>query len=149
MPNRIQTASQWVMTGLLNALHLQGYADIAEPHLILIGNLDCGTTHAAAVAQRMGVSRQAINRTLRELETQGFLRLEEDPVRRNQKIIAMTASGIELVIHARRALDGLEALLGSRIGQNRSAALREALEMSWGSTEADSPEQVPARPDGH
>ena len=114
----LQTASQWVMTGLLNALHLQGYADITEPHLILIGNLDCGTTHAAAVAQRMGVSRQAINRTLRELETQGFLRLEEDPVRRNQKIIVITESGVELVTHARRALDELEELLGSRIGRN-------------------------------
>lgn len=130
------------MTGLLNALHLQGYADITEPHLILIGNLDCGSTHAAAVAQRMGVSRQAINRTMRELETQGFLRLEEDPIRRNQKIIVMTESGVELVTHARGVLDELEELLGSRIGKNTIAVLREALERSWGSTDSGSPEWV-------
>lgn len=128
----LQTASQWVMQSLLAELHRSGYDAISEPHLILFGNLDCGTTHASAIAQRIGVSRQAIYRTVRELQDLGMLCLETDPVRGNQKVVVMTERGMQLATDARAALSRVEDILGQRVGHGNARQLRAALEGNWG-----------------
>ncbi len=128
----LQTGGLWVLRGVLSRLRARGFDRITEPHLTLLGNLDCGTTHAAAVADRMGVSRQAIARTLREMEASGYLRLERDPVRQNQKVIVMTPEGEKLALAARAALAETEAVLADRIGSRRLEDLREALNADWG-----------------
>ena len=128
----LQTAARWVEQGTLDHLHAAGHTGLTAAHLTLLGNLDCGTTHAAAVAQRMGVSRQAIYRTVHELQALGLLRLADDPQRGNQKLVVMTEAGIALVTDARAALAQVEAVLADRIGSTQAAALRAALEAGWG-----------------
>jgi DNA-binding MarR family transcriptional regulator len=125
-------ASQSVLRTLASRLRARGYDSITEAHLILFGNLDCGATHAAQIAQRMQVSRQAISKTLRELEASGFLRLEDDPDRRNQKLVIMTEYGSQFAVEARDDLRGIEAEITYRIGADAMAALRGALEEGWG-----------------
>ena len=128
----LQAASQSILHGLMGRLRAFGYADITEPHLILFGNLDCGATHAAQIAQRMQVSRQAISKTLRELQSLGWVLLEDDPARRNQKLVVMTQQGMKLAVDARRALEEIETLLADQIGDETMANLRNALEIGWG-----------------
>ncbi len=128
----LHSGAHWILRGVLNRLCAEGFDRITEPHLTLLGNLDCGATHAADVAERMGVTRQAIARTLRELEALGYLGLERDPVRKNQKIIVMTAAGENLALAARAALEDTEAVLEERIGPTRLKGLREALRAEWG-----------------
>ena len=128
----LQAASQTILHGLIGRLRACGYAAITEPHLILFGNLDCGATHAAQIAQRMQVSRQAISKTLRELQSLGLVLLEDDPARRNQKLVVMTQEGMKLAIEARRALEEIENLLTEQIGDETMAKLRGALETGWG-----------------
>lgn len=128
----LQTASHWVMQGLMAALAAKGYKGLTEAHLTLLGNLDCGTTHASAVAQRIGLSRQAIYRTIREMEMLAYLELHDDPDRRNQKLVVMTDAGIRLALDARGALATLEQTLGQRIGAAALFALRASLEQGWG-----------------
>lgn len=136
----LQTASHWVMQGLMAELTTKGYSGLTEAHLTLLGNLDCGTTHASAVAQRIGVSRQAIYRTIREMEALAFLGLQDDPDRRNQKLVVMTDAGMRLALDARAALATLEETLGQRIGVGPFLALRASLEQSWGdATQPPSP----------
>jgi DNA-binding MarR family transcriptional regulator len=80
----------------------------------------------------MGVSRQAIYRTVRELQALDVLRLEDDPERGNQKLVVMTERGFRLVAQARAALGEIEATLDKRIGAAAVRGLREALENDWG-----------------
>lgn len=129
----LETASQSVLRSLTARLRARGYDTIKEPHLVLFGNLDCGATHAAQIAQRIRISRQAISKTLRELRTLGFVRLENDPDRRNQKLVVMTESGMQLAVAARSELREIEAALAEDIGADAMAALRRALEKGWGS----------------
>lgn len=128
----LQTASYWVMQGLMAGLTAKGYTGLTEAHLTLLGNLDCGTTHASAVAQRIGLSRQAIYRTIREMEAMSYLELQDDPNRRNQKLVVMTDAGMHLALDARAALASLEETLGRRIGDKAIIALRASLEQGWG-----------------
>lgn len=128
----LQTAQHWVLTGLLAQLHARGYVLITQTHLILLGNLDCGATHAAAVASRMGVSRQAVFRTVADMERLGFLRLAPDSERGNQKLVMMTDQGMALIGEARTALAAIEQGLAERIGAPAARALRDALQQGWG-----------------
>jgi len=128
----LEAASQCVLQTLVARLRARGYEAITEPHMVLFGNLDCGATHAARIAQRMQVSRQAISKTLRELQELGFLRLEDDPQRRNQKLVVMVERGMQLAIEARGELRRIEAEISDRIGARAMEALRVALEKGWG-----------------
>jgi len=78
------------------------------------------------------VSRQAISKTLRELQELGFLRLEDDPARRNQKLVVMVERGMQLALEARGELRMIEAEMSDRIGADAMEALRVALEKGWG-----------------
>jgi DNA-binding MarR family transcriptional regulator len=120
-----------ILAELRSRLVSQGYAGLTETHLVLYGHLDCGATHAARIAQRMAVSRQAISRTLRELESLGFLRLDPHPGLRNQKVVVMTESGLQLALDARAALTDLELALADQIGQREWTIVRAALESGW------------------
>ena len=124
-------ASQSVLRRLQLRLRACGYDTVTEPHLVLFGNLDCGATHAAQIAQRMQVSRQAISKTLRELQTLGFVRLEDDPARRNQKLVVMTKRGMRFALDAREQLQAIEAEIAAEIGTEALTALRGALEEYW------------------
>lgn len=127
----LEAVSQSVMRRLHVRLRECGYVTVTEPHLVLFGNLDCGATHAAQMAQRMQVSRQAISKTLRELQSLGFVRLEDDPARRNQKLVVMTEVGMQLAVDAREQLHAIEAELAAEIGTEAFTALRDALEEYW------------------
>lgn len=130
----LEAASRSVLRSLITRLRACGYARITDPHLVLFGNLDCGATHAAQIAQRMQVSRQAISKTLRELQDLGFVRLEDDPDRRNQKLVVMTDMGLQLALDARDELRKIEAAIAKDIGPNAMASLRSALEKTWGTS---------------
>ena len=120
------------MHALLARLHACGHDRVTEAHLVLFGNLDCGTTYASAIAQRVRVSRQAISKTLRELQTLGFIRLENDPTRANQKLVVMTTEGMQLANDARRELADIEASLADRIGQENVDRIRGAIDRLTG-----------------
>jgi len=128
----LEAASRSVLRSLTARLRGCGYAMVTDPHLVLFGNLDCGATHAAQIAQRMQVSRQAVSKTLRELQELGFVRLEDDPERRNQKLVIMTDRGMALALDARQELHAIESALAQEIGPGAMAALRGALEQRWG-----------------
>jgi len=80
----------------------------------------------------MQVSRQAISKTLREMQALGFIQLENDHDRRNQKLVVMTNRGLQLAVAARSELREIETAIARRIGAEAIAALRGALEKGWG-----------------
>ncbi|WP_316015627.1 MarR family winged helix-turn-helix transcriptional regulator [Roseobacter sp. HKCCA0434] len=128
----LQSASQSVLSDVVADLRADGFDHVSESHLILMGNLDCGTTQATRIAERMQVSRQAISRGLRDLQALGLVVLRDDPTRGNAKIVTMTPEGERLALAARAALARVEAKLADRIGAEAVTALRGALERGWG-----------------
>lgn len=127
----LEAVSRSVIRRLAEQLQTKGHDLITEPHLVLLGNLDCGSTHAAQIAQRMGISRQAVSKTLREMQSMGYLSLEDDPARGNQKLVVMTERGRQLAITAREELGSIEAALSKQIGAREMVALRLGLEQIW------------------
>lgn len=128
----LHTGGEWFVRGTLDRLWEAGFTSVTSPQIVLFAHLECGATHASALAQRMGVSRQAVYRTLKELQVAGFLVLDDDPMVRNQKIIRMTETGVALATAGRSVLHEVEAQLSERIGARALQAMRDALERGWG-----------------
>jgi DNA-binding MarR family transcriptional regulator len=127
-------AQQWVNLGVVQLMRERGHARLSAAQLAFLSNLDCGWTHAAAVARRMGVTRQAVYRQTRELQALGILALEDDPERGNQRIIRITPRGTVVIDDARACVAEVEAELARRIGDRTSDQLRRALSLDWGPT---------------
>jgi DNA-binding MarR family transcriptional regulator len=117
---------------VLHLMSKRGYADLTPAHIAFLANLDCGETHASAIARRMGISRQAVYRTTRELQKLKVLTLEDDPVKGNQKVVRMTPYGTRVVTDARACLAEVEEALRARIGHRDCDRLLAILTRSWG-----------------
>lgn len=125
-------AQQWVNLGVVQRMHEGGNAGLSVAQLAFLCNLDCGSTHAAAVARRMGVTRQAVYRQTRELQSLGILSLEDDPERGNQKVIRVTPRGNAVIETARTCVAEVEAELADRIGTAAYDRLVKVLRQDWG-----------------
>lgn len=122
----------WMTQSLINLMAKQGHGQITAAHLQFMNYLDCGDTHPAAIARRIGVSRQAIYRSTRELQNFGVLEMLPDPENGNQKIIHMTEYGNRVALDARQALDDIELELSQRLGAEDFAQLKTLLGANWG-----------------
>ncbi len=123
LPLLLQVAGRCVEGLLLARLSAQA-PGLQPSHLALFAALDCGATHAAAAAERLGISRQAVAKTAREMAALGLLRLEEDVGARNRNLLVMTPSGEALAREGRAVLAELEAGLGDLALPLRAALQR-------------------------
>jgi len=105
----------------------RGHARVTPPALGFLGQLDCGLNHAAAIAGRLGVSRQMVAKTVAEMERAGWLEQATDPQRRNRKVIRFTPEGERLMADARQVLADLDAQLARECGDDFLPAAMLAL----------------------
>jgi len=125
-------AQQWVNIAIVHRMAEKGHDRLTTAHLAFLANLECGVTHASAVARRMGVSRQAVYRTTRELQALDILQLIDDPERRNQKLIRMTPYGGQVALDARACNAEVEEVLRERLGVRDFERLLAILRKPWG-----------------
>lgn len=109
----------WVAARLAD----RGHRGVTPSALGFLGQLDCGQNHAAAVARRLGVSRQMVAKTVAEMTAKGWLELAPDPELRNRKVILFTAEGERLMADARAILAQLDGILSNRLGADWTARL--------------------------
>lgn len=125
-------ATQWISVSLLNLMKARGYDYLTSAHLTFFASLDCGTTHASNVARRMGISRQAVYKTTKELQKLGVLELLEAPDDRRQKVIVMTEIGEQIALNSRSCMAEIEDHLANQIGVDELRQLMASLEGDWG-----------------
>ena len=96
---------------LVARLRARGYQGVTAGHLTFLAELECGENHAAELARRTGISRQAVHKQVKELAALGLLDERPDPQRRNQRTIVFTDRGIQLIADARAILAEMDAEL--------------------------------------
>ena len=104
----------WLIAGL----HKDGFTKLTAKQLTFMGELDCGVNNASELARRLGVSRQAIHKSVKDLSGVGWLETTNHPEFGNQKIIQFTIEGERLMSHARQHFAELDQILESRFGKD-------------------------------
>ena len=74
-------------------LALRGYVDFPFASASLLWLLDEGGTRSTLLAQRAGVSKQAMSQLVRLMERQGYLEQVADPSDTRAKVVRMTPRG--------------------------------------------------------
>lgn len=79
------------------------------------------------LAERLGLSKQAVQQSLDQLERQGLVRRDLDPVDRRAKYVVLTKAGLYALEAHRDAEEEVERRFQEALGTKRFARLRKAL----------------------
>ena len=110
-------------------LAAEGYADIREGYGCVFGFIDIDAgSRLTDLAERSGLTKQAVSEVIPELEALGYLTREPDPRDRCAKIIKLTPKGRDACLTGRRLFAEIEAEWAEQFGDELLSALREAAE---------------------
>ena len=112
---------------MLERLHGAGFADLDAAHLAVLQYPGPAGARPSELAARLGMSKQALNYLLGELERLGYLERVPDPDDLRSKRIALTERGEAIVPVIRGAVAELEAAWADEVGPDRFAQFREVL----------------------
>jgi DNA-binding MarR family transcriptional regulator len=116
-----------VQRRLLEGLHAAGFTDLTAAHLtVMLYPPSAGQRPSDLAAQR-GMSRQAINYILGQVEQLGYLERRGDPQDQRSKRIALTPRGVEAGTVMRETVRELERDWARRLGPERFAELKRLL----------------------
>ena len=128
---RIWQAFVWFDEGLQSYLKSVGWPDVTRPQSMVMTNVVVGVRRPSDIARNLGVSRQAIHVTIRQMIDLGLLELVDDPDDRRSKIVDIGATGAKMRENAQSAMRLLTAELRRRIGDEAVAQLQATLAMDW------------------
>ncbi|HTE46401.1 MAG TPA: MarR family transcriptional regulator [Gemmatimonadaceae bacterium] len=140
----------------LEQVHAAGFDDVTAGHLPLFANLAADEKNGVRLvdlAGRAQVSRQWMARVAKDLESLGYVRLEQDADDQRAIRVRLDARGRAFRAAADKGMARLVAKYASDIGATRVAALHETLARLINSLSerapaavADDSFTVPARP---
>jgi DNA-binding MarR family transcriptional regulator len=79
------------------------------------------------LAERVGVTKQAVSKVVGEMAAQGLVELVADPADARARLVRFTTRGADAIQHGLGVLGALERELAGAIGARRMAELHRAL----------------------
>ena len=125
-------ALYWVDESLQESLRQSGFDRIPRTWSMVMINVANGVQRPIRIASNIGVSRQAIQKTLSDMCQMGLVEVVPDPEDRRATIVNYSLRGKPIQDAAMHILTQLEMTLEQRIGQRRLKQLKDALEADWG-----------------
>ena len=116
-----------VQRHMLQRLHERGFDDLDAAHLNVFQYPGPQGARPSELAGRLGVSKQALNYLLGELERTGYVERQPHPDDQRSKRIALTDRGRAAVVVIRDAVGEVEAVWAEQLGADRFAQLRALL----------------------
>jgi len=116
-----------VQRHMLERLHERGFEDLDAAHLNVFQYPGPQGARPSELAGRLGVSKQALNYLLGELERTGYVERQPHPDDQRSKRIALTDRGTAAVGVIRDAVGEVEAAWARQLGADRFAQLRALL----------------------
>jgi DNA-binding MarR family transcriptional regulator len=110
-------------------LEQEGFEHVREGHGCVFGFIDIEHgSRLTELAERAGLTKQAVGEAATELERVGYVERVPDPSDRRAKIIKLTPSGVDACLTGRRIFAEIEREWAEEFGEELIAGLREAAE---------------------
>ena len=140
-------AYEWFDDALIEWMRAHGSTELTRSSSMIFSYLDPQGSRPSDLARHIGISRQAVHKTLAEMAEIGLVELVPDPDDHRAKIVMLTSRGREWVDLARRVLSDLEHELEARIGSELMAGLQGALAVDWGESPSAMLEDIDQDPE--
>lgn len=128
----LMKAYNWFDIALQQSVEHFGIPRLSRQQSMLMTNLIYSDGRPMELARALGVSRQAIHYTIRELVELDLIEVVPDPSDGRGRIVRMSANGLRLSARVRAIVAALEEELASRIGKRAERTLHAALAREWG-----------------
>jgi DNA-binding MarR family transcriptional regulator len=109
---------------MLAALHANAFTDLIPAHLVVLGYPGPENQRPSDLAVQTGMSKQALNYLLGQMEQAGYLVRREDPDDQRSKRVRLTKRGQGALKTMRDTVRQVEKELEAEMGRDEFAQLR-------------------------
>ncbi|WP_250888895.1 MarR family transcriptional regulator [Mesorhizobium sp. dw_380] len=124
---RLWQASRAWQAEFAAAMRVAGHGWFTEARAALLGHIPRVGTRQSTLIDRSAISKQAVQQLLDGLETEGVLERLPDPKDGRSKLVRYTHKGLDALRDGDRIKLQIEQDYIARLGQQRFAALMDAL----------------------
>src|SRR5271154_4888228 len=104
-----------------------GFNDVTPAFSSLMPLLDANGARPTTLAQRAGITKQAISQLVRELESRGYVEQVPDSTDTRAKIVRLTKRGVALYAACANARQELQSTVIAKLGKLKVSRLRRDL----------------------
>jgi DNA-binding MarR family transcriptional regulator len=127
LPALLEAAHDLVIGELHARVAEGGYADIRPAHGCVFRFVRPEGTRLTEMAERSGLTKQAVGEVVDDLEARGYVTRAPDPSDGRAKLVLLTAKGQRAQRFARGVFAEIEARWAERFGADRVADMRALL----------------------
>jgi DNA-binding MarR family transcriptional regulator len=114
----------------LQKCHQRGHTKIRRSHSSLFSNLGFGAVRLTELAERAGITQQAMGKLVKEMERVGYVKRHIDETDKRAKIIQLTELGEQLVHDSMEIVDEMTSEYVRSIGLEDFESLNNLLKQA-------------------
>jgi DNA-binding MarR family transcriptional regulator len=127
----LRVPAQSIHRRLISELNAAGFHQLRLPHMAVLQYPGPDGVRPGVLAERAGISKQAMNQLLGSLENYGYVARSIDPNEGRVRIIRLTERGHAAYAKLHDILRDIERDWSSELGPQRFAQLKELLFRVW------------------
>ena len=124
----IALAGRAMLAATISRLTEKGFDGLTPAIVAFITKIDPDGDRATVLAERAGVTKQAMSQLMRLVTLRGYVEQVPDPTDTRAKIVRCTARGLSLRTACLEVRDELHALIVKELGERDAGRLRADLE---------------------
>ena len=124
----LMAASRAHMAAVTARLAARGYADFPFASASLLWLMEESGTRSTVLAQRAGVTKQAMSQLVKVMERQGYLEQISDPVDTRAKLVRMTERGLAVKAACVEVREDLNRKLAALLNAEHAAQMEANLD---------------------
>lgn len=127
----LRVPSQAIHRRLISGLNAAGFEELRLPHMAVLLFPGPDGVRPGILAERAGISKQAMNQLLGSLENFGYIRRSSSPDGGRARIVRFTQRGRAAYLKIHDILRDIEREWSAELGPKRFAQLKNLLMVVW------------------
>jgi DNA-binding MarR family transcriptional regulator len=127
----LRVPAQAIQRRIITELNAAGFDELRVPHMAVLQFPGPDGVRPGLLAERAGMSKQAMNQLLRSLEGSGYLVRSDAPDEGRARIVRFTRRGRAAYVKAHDILRDIEREWSTVLGPRRFAELKALLLYVW------------------
>jgi DNA-binding MarR family transcriptional regulator len=127
----LRVPAQAIHRRIINELNAAGFEQLRVPHMAVLQFPGPDGVRPGMLAERAGMSKQAMNQLLRSLEALGYIARSDVPDEGRARIVRLTKRGRAAYVKIHRILRDIEREWSAELGPKQFTQLKELLLRVW------------------
>ncbi|WP_144160565.1 MarR family winged helix-turn-helix transcriptional regulator [Paraburkholderia sp. BCC1885] len=123
----LAAASRALIAAMMAKVASCGFSDMTPAFASLMPLLDATGARPTTLAQRAGITKQAISQLVRELEARGYVEQVPDSTDTRAKIVRLTKRGVAIQAACAKVKHELQSMAIAKLGKSRVSRLHRDL----------------------